>query len=116
MESLTSARAPSTLWLATSLFVPILFAYFFNFSHSIRGQGVRTRSTPHIYKFDPLSFNVAKALLTWLVFAKGFRYGGFYSDETVLRVEDALYGGYPAVLIGAGIGALASIYEAILQK
>jgi hypothetical protein len=108
--------APSTLWLTTTLFVPILFAYFFNFSHSIRGQGARTRSTPHVYKFDPLTFSVSKALLTWLVFAQGFRYGGFWSDETVARVDGSLYGGYQGVLIGSAIGALASIYEAILQK
>jgi hypothetical protein len=108
--------APSTLWLTTSLFAPLLFAYFFNFSHSIRGQGARTRSTPHVYKFDPLSFSVSKALLTWLVFSQGFRYGGFWSEETVARVNGSLYGGYQGALIGAAISALASVYEAILQK
>lgn len=108
--------APSTLWLATSLFVPLLFAYFFNFSHSIRGQGARTRSSPHVYNADPLMFNISKALITWLVYSQGFRFGGFYGDETVERVNGALPGGYQGVLIGTAIGGLASLYEAILQK
>jgi hypothetical protein len=108
--------APSTLWLATSLFVPILFAYFFNFSHSIRGQGTRTRSSPHVYSFDPLTYNVSKALITWLVYSQGFRFGGLWNDETVERVNGALTGGYQGVLIGTAIGGLASLYEAILQK
>ncbi|KIW09017.1 hypothetical protein, variant [Verruconis gallopava] len=108
--------APSTLWLTTSLFVPLLFAYFFNFSLSIRGQGARTRSSPHVYKFDPLTYNVSKALVTWLVYSQGFRFNGFWSDETVARVDGALFGGYQGVLIGTAIGALASLYEAILQK
>ena len=108
--------APSIFWLTTSLFVPLLFAYFFNFSHSIRGAGTRTRSAPHVYKFDPLTFNVSKALLTWLVFSQGFRYNNFWSDITVTLVDKALYGGHQSVYVASAIGALASIYEAILQK
>jgi hypothetical protein len=108
--------APSTLWLATSLLVPILFAYFFNFSHSIKGTGPRTRASSHVYSLDPFTYNVSKALVTWLVYSQGFRFGGFWADNTVERVNGALPGGYQGVLIGTAIGALASLYEAILQK
>jgi hypothetical protein len=63
-----------------------------------------------------LTYNVSKALITWLVYSQGFRFGGFWADETVERVNGTLPGGYQGVLIGTAIGALASVYEAILQK
>jgi hypothetical protein len=108
--------APSALWLTTSLLVPLLFAYFFNFSYSIKGQGRSSKSSSPAYKFDPLTYNVSKALLTWLVFSQGFRYGNFWSPTTVTLVDHSLYGGHESVYVSTAIGALASIYEAILQK
>jgi hypothetical protein len=105
--------APSTLWLSTSVFIPLLFAYFFNFTHSV--TSTRRRAQPGQYRVDPLTFNVVKALATYLVYAQGIT-GGFADDTTVSFVNTAFPGGYQGVLIGAGIGALASIYDAILQK
>lgn len=107
--------SPTGLWLGTSLFLPLLFAYFFNFTSQIKTPRTRAAAAS-VYKYDPLTFNVVKALTSWLVYSRGFRFGGIVSDGTALRVNGAFPGGFKGVLIGSGIGALASIYEAILQK
>ncbi|TID26791.1 Cupin RmlC-type [Venturia nashicola] len=107
--------SPTGLWLGTSLFLPLLFAYFFNFTSQIKTPRTRAAAAS-VYKYDPLTFNVVKALTAWLVYSQGFRFGGVLSDATALRVNGALPGGFGGVLIGSGIGALASIYEAILQR
>ncbi|KAF2456260.1 hypothetical protein BDY21DRAFT_386670 [Lineolata rhizophorae] len=120
--------APSSLWAATSLLVPLLAAYFFNLSLKARPAAAAaaggkaatatsaSASAAAESKLDPLAFNVAKALVTYLVYAKGVRFGGLVSDETVGRVDGAVPGGYAGVLIGAGIGALGSLYAAVLKK
>jgi hypothetical protein len=107
--------SPTGLWLGTSLFLPLLFAYFFNFTSQIKTPRTRAAAAS-VYRADPLTFNVVKALTTWLVYSQGFRLGGIVSDSTVARVNGAFPGGYGGVMIGASVGALASIYEAILQK
>lgn len=99
---------PSTLWTSTSLFVPLISAYFFNLTTNSKRRAS--------YAIDPLSFNIVKALATYLVYAKGVRFGGIIGDDTVATVNDGMYGGYQGVLIGAGIGAITSIYDAILKK
>jgi hypothetical protein len=105
--------APSTLWLTTSIFIPLLFAYFFNFTHSLKP---RSRASPGSqYKVDPFTFSIVRALATYVVYAQGVT-GGIATAETVAVVNAAFPGGYGGVLIGAGIGALASLYDAILQK
>lgn len=107
--------SPTGLWLGTSLFLPLLFAYVFNFTSQIKTPRTRAAAAS-VYKADPLTFNVVKALTTWLVYSQGFRLGGYVSDLTVTRVNNAIPGGYGGILIGAGIGAIVSMYEAILQK
>ncbi|QDS70721.1 hypothetical protein FKW77_002799 [Venturia effusa] len=107
--------SPTGLWLGTSLFIPLFFAYFFNFTSQIKTPRTRAAAAS-VYKYDPLTFNVVKALTTWLVYSRAFRFGGFLTDATVARVNGAFPGGFQGVLVGSGIGALASIYEAILQK
>ena len=107
--------SPTGLWLGTSLFLPLLFAYFFNFTSQIKTPRTRAAAAS-VHTFDPLTFNVVKALTTWLVYSQGLRLGGIVSDATVARVNGAFPGGYGGVMIGAGVGGLVSIYEAILQK
>ncbi|KAF2430149.1 hypothetical protein EJ08DRAFT_612890 [Tothia fuscella] len=105
--------APSTLWLTTSLFIPLLFAWFFNFNHALKPQ--RRAAESSSYRVDPFTFSVVRALTAYLVYAQGVTFG-LTSAENVAVVNGAFPGGYGGVLIGAGIGALASLYEAILSK
>lgn len=96
---LTSAFwGPVALWLLTSLLLPLMAAWFFNFTEGGRN-------------YDPLSYNVTKALLAWVVYARG-GVGG----ESKEVVEKGVPGGSQGLLIGAGIGVLASLYEAVLKR
>ncbi|KAL1650070.1 hypothetical protein SLS58_001448 [Diplodia intermedia] len=109
----SSFWAPSLLWAQTSLFIPLVFAYFFNITIKNKANGFETKPT---YQVDPLTFNLAKALVSYMVYAQGVRFSGLVGDETVFTVANALPGGHQGVLIGAGIGTIVSIYEAVLKR
>lgn len=109
----SSFWSPSLLWANTSLFIPLVTAYFFNLTLKSKGTGLSSKPA---YKVDPLTFNIAKALVSYMVYAQGVRFTGLVADETVSTVASALPGGHQGVLIGAGIGAIVSIYEAVLKR
>ncbi|KAI9833934.1 MAG: hypothetical protein M1819_003443 [Sarea resinae] len=112
----SSFWAPFTLWLTTSLFAPLGFAYFFNLTLQTKPSHATRGATNHVKQFDPLTFNIVKALVTYLVYGQGVTFGGYVGDESAVRVDGAMPGGYRGVLIGAAIGALTSVYEAVLKK
>lgn len=78
--------------------MPLAAAWFVNLTDGARG-------------YDPLSFNIAKALLAWIVYVRGGISG--QSREVVQR---GVPGGAQGLLVAAGIGGLASFYEAVLRK
>lgn len=102
------------LWTATSVVVPLIFAYFYNLTIRDVKRG-NMRVSVARYAADPLTFNVVKALATWLVYSRGVSLG-FINPEVAERVELAMFGGSTAVLIGCGIGALAALYEAAQKR
>ena len=77
--------------------LPSLAGYFIN----LRGDG----------GYDAVSFNAAKALVAWIVYIRG-GVGG----KSRVKVANAVPGGSAGMLIGAGIGGLAGLYEAMLRK
>lgn len=99
------------LWASTSILVPLLFGYFYNLTVKNVGRG-QTRK----YTIDPLTFSVAKGVATWLVYCKGVDFFGIVSPVVAERVDAAIFGGHTAVLVGSGISALASLYEAAQKK
>ena len=107
----SSFWGPATLWAFTSLFLPLLVSYFFNLTSK-----PRSRSTHYNYSFDPLTFNVVKALLTYVIYAQDVTFGGLVDLEHVARINSALYGGWQGVLVGTGIGILFTLYEAVIKK
>ncbi|KAI9873541.1 MAG: hypothetical protein M1830_000297 [Pleopsidium flavum] len=114
---LTSAFwSPFLLWVTTSLLLPLAFGYFFNLTLTAKHSQANRLRTAQAAPFDPLTFNVAKALITWLVYSQGVNVGGLVGEESVLKVNASVPGGYQGVMIGAGIGALTSLYEAVLRK
>ena len=68
------------------------------------------------YTFDPLTFNLIKAILTYVVYAQDVTFGGLVDLEYVARINSALYGGWPSVIVGTGVGMLVTLYEAVLKK
>ncbi|KAL9125729.1 MAG: hypothetical protein Q9217_005111 [Psora testacea] len=88
---------PVGLWSLTSIFLPLIGGWFIN----LKGDG----------GYDSVSFNVVKALAAWTAYA---RRG--VSGDSARTVERAIPGGCTGLLVGAFIGGLAGLYEAVLRK
>jgi len=104
---------PFILWIATSLLIPLLFAYFFNLTARPRAGRAQQRFE---YAFDPLTFNVVKAVITYAVYAQGVTFGGLVDLESVARIRAAAAGGWEGVVAGTAVGILVTFYEAIIRK
>ncbi|CAF9936209.1 hypothetical protein IMSHALPRED_010498 [Imshaugia aleurites] len=93
----TAFWGPFGLWVLTSVFLPLLGGWFVN----LKGEG----------GYDAVSFNAVKAIAAWVVYVRG---GGPSASTRV--VEKGVPGGGVGMLVGAGVGALAGVYEAVLRK
>ncbi|PLB42678.1 uncharacterized protein BDW47DRAFT_3409 [Aspergillus candidus] len=104
--------APISLWLLTSLVLPLLASYFFNFrlNSASRGKGGGASS------FDPLSFNLVKALVSYFVYGRDFDFFGAYVFSTVHKVDMAVPGQWRGTVAGAVIGIVGTLYEEILRR
>ncbi|KGQ02115.1 hypothetical protein PAAG_11066 [Paracoccidioides lutzii Pb01] len=133
---------PLSLWVTTSLFLPSLFAYFFNLSLKVSQQGAAAGSSSVSHGYgtrrtttttttttaaaakaasgrscgDPLVYNVSKALVAYLVYANNFTFWNMFNRLTVLTVSRSVPGGLWGLLTGSAIGVVGSLYEAILRK
>ncbi|PLB46045.1 hypothetical protein P170DRAFT_365144 [Aspergillus steynii IBT 23096] len=110
--------APLSLWLLTSLFLPLTAAYFFNLSgQTSGGPALNTRRNRAAQAtFDPLSFNIAKALISYLVYANRFTFWNVFSDASIATVNESVPGQWAGILTGSAIGTIGTLYEAILKK
>lgn len=110
--------APFTLWLLTGLVLPLIAAYFINLSWQAAtgGQVRRTRSSSSRASFDPLTFNIAKALLVYAVYADHFTYCDLFSNFSIERVNVSVPGQWAGMLTGTAIGVIGTLYEAILRR
>ena len=107
--------APYSLWLITSLLLPLGVAYWFNLSLKA-AQNSRGRTSSRQSTFDSLSFNIAKALIAYKVYGDGFTFWDVYSPFSVARVNAALPGQWGGIFTGALVGVVGTLYEAILRK
>jgi hypothetical protein len=103
---------PISLWFFVAFFLPLVASYFINLGAS-RGRATRDRSTSS--QFDPLIFNIAKALLVHLVLGKEIHLG-LTTTYNIRKVKNAVLGGEQGMMIGTAIGAVGALYEAILQR
>lgn len=103
------------LWTTISFWIPLVASWFWNLTLRSRTRHGATVLIPKS-RCDPMTFNVVKALTTWLVFSQGNKLSGLFAEETIDRVLLAMPGGYTGLLIGAFIGILASLYDAALKK
>lgn len=113
--------APFTLWLSTTLLVPLAVSYFVNLPLKTSvGQHATRRSTsaktsPDLL-FDPFVFNIAKAVIAYVVYAQHFDLGGLYSAHSITTVDVAMLGGYHGMITTAAIGGVIALYDAVLKK
>lgn len=108
--------SPFLLWLTTSVIVPVAFGFYFNLSVAHSAATSRRRAPQFDYTIDPLSFSIAKAVITYVVYQQGADFGGWVNQEAVARINSAVYGGWKGVLTGAFISGVASFYDAVLRR
>jgi len=104
---------PTLLWSTTSFFVPLLFGYFYNITvHEVRRHGASVSVAR--YTIDPLTFNVVKALVTYVVYrGPGAAVLGYDHPLATERVRDAMPLGQQGILIGCYVTMLVAVYEAV---
>lgn len=107
---------PLLLWLATSVIVPATVGFFCNLRATHAAAGSRKRPTRTEYNIDPLTFSIAKAVITYVVYEQGTNLFGLISQEGVARVNSAVCGGWKGVITGALISGVVSFYDAVLQN
>jgi hypothetical protein len=121
--------APATLWSLTSWVLPLLFSYFFNLT--LRSN-TRHKSSSKQYTIDPLTFNIARALLAYNAYSLATVDAGLagqpgtivartpgwgpFAEATVNTVRTQVPGGYYGLQIGSIVGILVSLYDAALKK
>lgn len=103
------------LWLSTSVLLPYAASYYFNLTLKTKHAARHPRSHSAADS-DPMTFNITKALLTWLVYDRALSLYGYPSVHSAAIIRSKVPGGVPGMLIGTGIGVLTSLYEAVLKK
>ncbi|OTA95035.1 hypothetical protein M434DRAFT_231019 [Hypoxylon sp. CO27-5] len=116
----SSFWSPALLWAFTSAILPSIAGYFINLSINSPHHGrVTRRSSFHAQDavvVDPLSFSIAKALISYVVYGEGITFGGWIDETSIARINTAIYGGYKGILVGTAITGILSIYDAVLKK
>lgn len=104
--------APTLLWVFTSLMLPSIVAWFFNFTINKKNR----HGKGHGYEIDPFVFNIVKMLISYSVYHPlGLRFG-VLSPSTVAVVQMSMPGGTYGMMITSAVGAAASLYEAVLRR
>lgn len=104
---------PALLWAATSAVLPALFGFYFNLTAA--HSNPRGRKNNYL-TIDPLTFSIAKAVITYVIYQQGVTFRGWVDQTSVARINSAIYGGWKGVLTGAFISGVASFYDAVLRR
>lgn len=107
--------APSLLWATMNFWTPLATGWLFNLSLKLKKKDGFEDYRP-VYRIDPLMFSIAKALMSWMVYAQGNRLYGMFAEQTVQTVENAMPYGYSGAMIAAYIGIVTSIWDGIQNK
>lgn len=114
--------SPFSLFMVTTVFLPMIIAYFINYplksstshSYGTRRASAQQEAAPAI---DPFVFNVAKGLLSYLIFAAPSKSEVVpLSTNPIHKVNSGVYFGYHGLITSSIIGATVALYEAVLKK
>lgn len=101
---------PTLLWSATNIFVPLIFAYFYNLTvHTVKRNNARVRVVR--YNYDPFTFNVVKSLIISTVYGAGLLHG-YVDDDIVAVVDGSQYGNFGGMLMGTYVCGLYAFWVA----
>ncbi|KAI1762844.1 hypothetical protein GGR53DRAFT_499880 [Hypoxylon sp. FL1150] len=116
----SSFWSPALLWAFTSAVLPSVAGYFVNLTVGAHHNTRVTRRSSIAHHadtvIDPLTFSIAKALISYVVYGQGITFGGWIAEESIARINAAVYGGYKGILTGTAITGLLSIYDAVLKR
>ncbi|KAL7623208.1 hypothetical protein AAE478_006889 [Parahypoxylon ruwenzoriense] len=113
----SSFWSPALLWAFTSAILPTIAGYFVNLNTNTQNGRLPRRGAPTSDSIiDPLTFSIAKALISYVVYGQGMTFGGWIDETSIARINTAVYGGYKGVLTGTAITGILSIYDAVLKK
>jgi hypothetical protein len=105
---------PTLLWSTTNLFVPLMFAYFYNLTvHTVKRNNARVRVVR--YNYDPLVFNTVKCMIVSAVYGAGFLHG-YVDDEVAISIGESQYSGYSGMMMGCFVCGLCSLWEATQRR
>ncbi|KAH9906724.1 hypothetical protein F4778DRAFT_593440 [Xylariomycetidae sp. FL2044] len=113
----SSFWSPALLWFFTSTVLPTIAGYFVNLTAGAHHGRVTRRSAPAPDSVvDPLTFSIVKALISFVVYGQGVTFGGWINENSIARINSAIYGGYLGILVGTAITGILSVYDAVLKK
>ncbi|KAK2065527.1 hypothetical protein LY76DRAFT_279351 [Colletotrichum caudatum] len=112
----SSFWSPVALWTLTSVLIPSLFGYFYNLSAASHPQPRGRKSSTVEYNVDPVVFSIVKALVSFVIYGQKATFGGWINENSIDRINGAMYGEWKGVLTGAAITGLVSLYDAVLKK
>ncbi|KAI0017454.1 cytochrome P450 [Xylariomycetidae sp. FL0641] len=110
--------SPALLWAFTSTIFPSIVGYFINMTANANPSRTPRRGVPSApdSTVDPLTFSIAKAIISYVVYGQGVTFGGWIDEMSIARINTAVYGGYKGMLVGAAVSAVFSMYDAVLKK
>ena len=104
------------------MLLALLCAYFLNIprqtslSHHYRtGRAASAEAVPS-NQFDSVVYNIAKALLAYIVYAQHVSPWCMFKHSTIVIVKESVLGGYQGIIAGAATAGIMGFYEAILKK
>ncbi|KAK2029349.1 hypothetical protein LX32DRAFT_363407 [Colletotrichum zoysiae] len=112
----SSFWSPVALWTLTSVLIPSFFGYFYNLSAASHPQPRGRKSSTVEYNVDPVVFSIVKALFSFVIYGQKATFGGWINENSIDRINGAMYGEWKGVLTGAAITGLVSLYDAVLKK
>lgn len=102
--------APTLTWVTFSLAIPLALSYFYNLTvHNVKRNNARVRVVR--YNYDPLVFNVTRAILAYLVYQANVLFP-YVSEQTQTILVNSQYQGIYGYLAGPAVSGVLSIWEA----
>ena len=79
-------------------------------------RGSAEDGLPALERAESDARDIAKALIAYLVYGKHFSFWDVYSDLSIEKVNAAVPGQLNGMFTGTAVGAVGTLYEAIVRK
>ena len=101
---------PTLTWVAVSVAIPLGLSYFYNLTvHNVKRNNARVRVVR--YNYDPLVFDITRALLAYLVYRANILFP-YVSEQTRTILVNSQYQEMFGFMVGPVVSGVLSIWEA----